>query len=347
MKAFKLIIIVLLSCCVACSDKTDFEHDIPLAPPYPLPERGISEVGDRIVDLFENYSTFLLYDYTIEDFRWATVTESNVYQLTLGDEQYLGKMLDFVDDIFFNFYPEEFKKHKLPFKIFLASEIYVKPADAIKDLPFARNGYYKALKRDNAIAISGMNSQLDNMDPVMKRDYKGEVNKAFITYLLARGKLEIPEEFYTVSDYSKRATKVTSNYLEDSPDSPRMRGFLPLLDQEDPYTGTFTSQQVVIDDWASGVGDFGKEVDIKSFLQNMVAHGDDYPEFDYPYPYDPRWIGTNVPFTDRFTWNYYLSKDADGNYRFPLIKKKYDILQNFFKERYGLDLAAIGKKIYE
>lgn len=58
------------------------------------------------------------------------------------------------------------------------------PADNIKDLPFARKGYYKALKRDNAIAISGMNTQLDSMDPVVKRDYKGEVNKAFITYLL-------------------------------------------------------------------------------------------------------------------------------------------------------------------
>lgn len=347
MKAFKLIIIALLSFCAACSDKTDFEHDIPLAPPYPLPERGTSEAGDRIVDLFENYSTFLLYDFTIEDFRWSTVTESNVYQLTLGDEQYLGKMLDFVEDIFLDFYPEEFKKYKLPFKIFLASEIYVNPADNIKDLPFARKGYYKALKRDNAIAISGMNTQLDGMDPVVKRDYKGEVNKAFITYLLTHGKLEIPEEFYTVSDYSKKATKVTSNYPEDSSDSPRMRGFLPSLDAEDPYTGTFTSQQVVIDDWASGVGDFGKEVDIKSFLQNMVAHGDDYPKFDYPYPYDPRFMGTNVPYTDRFTWNYYLGKDESGNYRFPLIKKKYDILQDFFKEKYGLDLAAIGKKIYE
>ena len=70
--------------------------------------------------------------------------------------------------------------------------------------------------------------------------------------------------------------------------------------------------------------------DLKTYLQNMAMHGKDFP------------VLNDVP----YTWDYYLQKNKDGIYRFPLIKQKYDILQNYFKEEFDIDFAAIGQKAY-
>lgn len=70
--------------------------------------------------------------------------------------------------------------------------------------------------------------------------------------------------------------------------------------------------------------------DLKAYLQNMVMHGKDFPTLN----------------DGRYTWDYYLQKNEDGTYKFPLIKQKYDILQKYFKDEFDMDLAAIGQKTY-
>lgn len=313
-------ILLILHVCGACTDEDNkLGAEIPLSPPYELPEPGESEAGDRVIDFFYNYTTFLLYDYTQADFAWETVSTGMNYERVLGDPQYLGDMLDLLDDILLKFYPEEFKKESLPFKIFLADTIVIRAR-----WPGQPHRYFKAIYRETALGVAGMNKDLSMLDAATKRVYKDEINKAFITYLLNQGKLEIPEEFYAVSDYS---TPGGFNLPESDPKHPRNLGFLPTLDSETgdtPYVNEWATNSYMMAD--------GKNSDVRTFLHNMVAHGSDYPVYEEGYP--P--YGTS--YLDRFTWNHYLT--------FPLIKRKYDILQNFFLDRYNIDLAAIGNGAY-
>ncbi len=98
MKIIRLIVtaLVVLSIGSACSDEDKLGAEIPLAPPYTLPERGESEAGDRVIDFFEKYTSFLLYNFTQEDFQWETVSSGIKYEAVYGDPQYLGVMLDFL-----------------------------------------------------------------------------------------------------------------------------------------------------------------------------------------------------------------------------------------------------------
>lgn len=332
MKIVKLLVAALITLSIgsACSDEDKLGPELTLNPPYTLPVRGESEAGDRVIDFFEKYSSFLLYDFTQKDFQWETVSSGLTYEAVYGDPQYLGDMLDFLDEIWLDFYPDKFKQEKFPFKIFLADSIAQRPR--WEGQP---STYYKALVRETAVAVAGMNQDLSQMNAENKRIYKNAVNVAFINFLLNQNKLDIPEAFYAVSDYTKFASY---SQLQITPDTLRSLGYLPNVEGE--LTTSEWSPYGTISEWATGTWSMNTTNDVKSFLFNMVMHGDDFPVFEnYP-------ASATVKYANRFTWNYYLQKNADGSYRWPLIKEKFDILENYFKEKYQVDLAAIGKKTY-
>lgn len=318
MKIEKLIItaFAVLALCSSCGGDVELGEETPLAPPYTLPERGESEAGDRIIDFFEKYTTFLLYDFTQADFQWETVSSGLKYEAVYGDPQYLGDMIDFLDEVWLDFYSDKFKQEKFPFKIYLTDSIAQRPR--WEGQPTT---YHKALARDNAVAVAGMNKDLKTMSAEDKRIYKDEVNRNFITFLLNSNKLEVPAEFYAVSDYTKFATW---SETRNNPDILRTYGYLPNLDNEHIYN--------MASDWATSswaMQNAGSS-DLKAYLQNMMMHGKDFPTLN----------------DGRYTWDYYLQKNEDGTYKFPLIKQKYDILQKYFKDEFDMDLAAIGQKTY-
>ncbi|GAE83508.1 hypothetical protein [Bacteroides reticulotermitis] len=331
MKQSELIVatLIALSLGSACSDDDKLGTDIPLAPPYTLPERGESEAGDRVIDFFEKYSSFLLYNFTQEDFQWETVSSGLKYEAVYGDSQYLGDMLEFLDEIWLDFYSDKFKQEKFPFKIFLMDSIAQRPK--WEGQPTT---YHRALARETAVAIAGMNGDLKQMTAKNKKLCKDAVNVAFVTFLLNQNKLDIPAEFYAVSDYTKFASY---SQLQIEPDILRSYGYLPNVEGE--LSISEWSPYGTISEWATGTWSMDPKNDIKSFLLNMVMHGNDFPVFEnYP--------SNGVKYADRFTWNYYLQKNADGSYKWPLIKKKLDILENYFKDKYQVDLAVIGNKTY-
>lgn len=316
MKINKLITaaFVILTICSACGDSDKLGQETPLAPPYALPERGESEAGDRIIDFFEKYSTFLLYDFTQADFQWETVNSGLKYEAVYGNTEYLGDMINFLDDVWLDFYSDKFKQKNFPFKIYLMDSIAQRPR--FEGQPTT---YHKALVRDNALAIAGMNKDLKTMSTEDKKIFKDEINRNFITHLLNSEALRVPPEFYAVSDYTK-----FNDTWPIEPDISREYGYLPTLDNEYRYGS--------ISEWATTAYQMMNAPvnDLKTYLQNMAMHGKDFP------------VLNDVP----YTWDYYLQKNKDGIYRFPLIKQKYDILQNYFKEEFDIDFAAIGQKAY-
>ena len=111
MRKIFVFVLVALSTWTACSDDKDLGPDIPFVGSYQLPQ-GKSSADDRIVELFNTYGSYFLYEYTQKDFNWTQVSVGSSanysYGTILGDPVYAGDWLDVMERIWLDFYPEDF-----------------------------------------------------------------------------------------------------------------------------------------------------------------------------------------------------------------------------------------------
>ena len=84
------------------------------------------QADGRIVDLYEKYGSYFLYDFTLLDLNWNQVANLTSYKLALGDPGLCGDMLDLLDEVWLQFYPEEFLKKNLPYRVFLWQTQFIK-----------------------------------------------------------------------------------------------------------------------------------------------------------------------------------------------------------------------------
>lgn len=309
---------------------------IPLEPPYPLPERGLSPAQDRVVDFYYKYNTFLLYDFTPDDFDYGVSTNGMEYHATVGELQYLEPMLDLLDEVWLNFFPESFKSRYFPFKIYLADQI------STTNKWSGMATYYDLIYRKTDMAVAGMNAGIYDITPAKKQEIKCNLIGAYIDFLLIQqdvdgsSLLKIPQEFYEVSDYTKDFCTISDWNNSGNPDLYLEMGYLPNLDN------LYSAYPSINHNWAMSTYVTNGSADIKHFLKNMFMIGDDFPQY-------PDWpaAGSYVPYNDRVTWNYYLQRDETGSYRFPHIKRKYDILMDYFTNDLGIDVNAIRNKRFD
>ena len=87
--------IFLCSCSkdVALCPDVEFERD------YVLPQGGDAESDERIVELYEKYGSYFLYDFTVADLNWNQVANSTLYKLALGEPKYAIDMLNLLDEV--------------------------------------------------------------------------------------------------------------------------------------------------------------------------------------------------------------------------------------------------------
>lgn len=339
MSLFKTIFPVLLLISIAAGCTSDGDEPgapIPLEPPYPLPERGLSQAQDRVVDFYYNYNTFLLYDFTPEDFDYGVSTNGMEYHATTGELQYLEPMLDLLDEIWLDFFPEKFKSRYFPFKIYLADQI------STTNKWSGMATYYDLIYRKTDMAIAGMNSNIYDITPAKKQELKCNLIGAYIDFLLIQldadgtPMLKIPEEFYEVSDYTTDFCSFMDYRNSGNPDKYLELGYLPNLDN------MYSAYPSISPGWAMSTYVTNESADIKHFMKNLFTIGDDFPQY-------PDWptTGDYVPYKNRITWNYYLQKDETGAYKFPRIKRKYDILMEYLTNNLGLDVTAIRNKCFD
>lgn len=299
-KNILMLMVVALGMWTSCAEDKDLGPDVPFGADYTIPQ-GKSPADDRVVELFEKYGTYFLYDYTEADFYYTIVASSANANITtyriLGDPQYMGDMLDLLNDVWLKFYPKEFLAENLPYRVLVADTIkevysYVRPDNILRTRLTA-----------NTMAVAGMNKNTKSMPADEKRKLKNELQKNFFTDLVNNGKLELPKEFYEVSDYSKAA-----NTTPESADYARTRGFVPSIDYEDLY-GTVSEWCTYVDYKTKRLSE---TTDIMHFLKNMLCHAEDDPN----------------------SWGTYLT--------YPLVQKKHKILRDHFIAKYGVDIQAIG-----
>lgn len=198
----------------SCAKDSALGPDVALERDYVLPQGKSPQADGRIVDLYEKYGSYFLYDFTLLDLNWNQVANSTSYKLALGDPAYAGDMLDLLGEVWLQFYPEEFLKKNLPYRVFMADTIYQVLSYMDRPIECAKTG-------DNSLAFGYMNADTKKKTAAEKLALKNTVQMLFFDLLQVRKAVSIPEEFYKISDYS---TKASSDPNDD--DYARKRGFV-------------------------------------------------------------------------------------------------------------------------
>lgn len=229
---------------IACAEDEEI-GDIPsLTPEYALPQ-GNSPADDRIVALYNKYGTYVLYDYLVTDLKWMQTDVNNTwndYTYTSPEPRYAGNMLDLLDKIWFRFYPEEFHKKFMPYKIFLTSTLSYKDREGV-----VRN--YNSRVVRTQMVISNCSEFLTTMSNetklMLKRDVQSQLWGSWL------GKFNIPKAFYKVSNYNGLASSDPTNW-----NYARERGFVIDHDGKEWSTTGYNptlSENADLDSFLSGM----------------------------------------------------------------------------------------------
>ena len=326
MKTFNIIygITAAFVCLTAAFSMSSCSKDVPIGDPvtinagYDLPQTGASDEDNaRIMNIYEKWSSYVLYDVDSTDVYWKQIAGTassgvEVYRFVEGDPQYVGDMLDYLDDIWWHYFSDEFlQSGGIPFRVYLVEEYYYyKDWGSSGVSPNYYMDYY--MVDDNAIIISGM-SQVASYDEDTKRTKKRALVSKLFQSWISRGLLGTPEEFYTISDYTNEPDveivydpeTMTSAFPPEDIEELRTRGFIPkYANPYSPYNEllTYSGQ------WTSGYFDPSSN------------------DFDY-------YISQIFNATDE-TVAEFLKYDA--------VATKWNIILDYYKDNYDIDLRFIA-----
>lgn len=207
------------------------------------------EVQEYIYDFYKKYSRVILTNPDTTDYRYnftsinkillETPVNKNIYkeELTSEETTILMDGFDFLNEVFFDLYSDEFKKDFFPSSIQLADVIkkWDWGYDTITPLAYASR---------NFIAISGINKDLKSMTEAKKNEYKEKINTKFWYNHLLLGveKLKIPDSFYAISKKYYGSDEPDSDWMGDI-EKAHNRGFIKgtvwgmyIMDSEDIYS---------------------------------------------------------------------------------------------------------------
>jgi hypothetical protein len=167
---------------------------------YKLPQ-GDQPYDQEIVEFYKKYNTVILYKFSMVDFAYSPLGAQPPHTTFSPVEPgQVQESLDFLNQQWFNTYPEVFLKKNLPFKILLASDIY-------RDIP---SGTGENIGKSWPPAISGFNhvtfgrgGRITGMTEIQKDSVRGELNHGFWYLAALNGQLDLPPLFKSSApDYS-------------------------------------------------------------------------------------------------------------------------------------------------
>lgn len=188
----------------SCGNEDELTEPTVLPLDYTLPQGGTDAATDaRIVGLYEKYGTYFLYDYSHDDLTYTIVGSGgggmlNQLDIEKPETNYVGKQLDLLEKVFFHFYPEDFLKKNLPYKVFLAKSVKW-------ELPWAPGTFteWPTTYGDNSLICAWCDARLESLTTTDLYNYFNFINRDYLSWMLGQGKLSFPEAFYEVSDYSE------------------------------------------------------------------------------------------------------------------------------------------------
>lgn len=177
---------------------------------YSLPQ-GNHEYDKDIVNWFDKYGFYTVYEYNIGDMYWANTDWEEQVEPNLGgnlsakqaDPDYVAPVLDMFKELFLSYYSEDILKENMPLKVFLCSELWqgswyynrlegiMERGDSVEIMVYKGYDY---------LALNGAREGFEMTESV-KTQFMRECNKAFLNILYSKGIFVIPEEFISVSNY--------------------------------------------------------------------------------------------------------------------------------------------------
>lgn len=224
---------VILACFVAACNKEKHPAIASEKTPmrYSLPQ-GNAPFDPRIVDFFNRYDSYILYKFSDVDFNYNL--SFNLASPPVGngngkpgpavvrtaDSISIEAALDFMDQYWFAFYPEEFKKKYLPQKIMLAAAIYNtrwNGTTKIYDTPRV-NPILIPVEGVDHITIPKVDTPFASMTLAQKLTLKMHLNKVFLKHLMyplvntVPALIPEPTDFFKVSDYGLSILTAANKY---------------------------------------------------------------------------------------------------------------------------------------
>ena len=226
----------------------------------------------------------------------------NGFRVDQADEEYVGKQLVWLEEVFLNHYSKDFLREYMPLKLILGKNLLT----YINDLtPPEVSGFIVV---SNVFVVSYGDETQDNMSDYDKWESKSKMNKWFLSEKLFDKiyKVAEAEGFFSFTDYDYLVTI----WLQDNSYYPN-----GLVNYEDNIVG-----------WGQNATRM-KQVDLKSYLCMVVDHSfdmlnDEALSGDYD--------------RNDCTGIFDEKKDSGG-----LIREKYDVLVKALND-IGIDLQGIG-----
>lgn len=326
MKIFKHILgiacfsALFASCAV---DGEDIGAPLEITPEYNLDEGKASDADKaRIKQIHEKYGSYIIYNGTEKDAFWKLYTgnanNTLIPHITNGDPANVGKMLDYLNDIWFKYFDDDFLKNGgMPYRLFIVDEYYTY-RDYGDGTGMKIAADYLINSEGHAIIMGGMNT-VEGMSEADKATKRAAFISDLLTYYLNSGIMTFPQEFYDVTDYTTepKFTETESygyiSYTLDQNDA-LDRGFLPSL-----YISQWgTSVSWWIYKYSSGYSTFGS-----TSVENLMAN-------------DRGYYMKMILNMDDEAMQPYLEHE--------LVNKKWNIILDHFKKNYKLDLRAFAQK---
>lgn len=220
-KIYLLFGVLFVALCTACYDEDELS---PTNDPEYLIElpQGEHDYDDIIVDWFESYGFYTLYEYEDKDLYWANDSwlEGDTDIAGLGgsivyrapDQDYVGELVDMFDKLFVSHYPTDLLTY-MPLRVFLCSCLWDLELDGvIYDDEGNFVGYSYAYNRIwftegyDSYIINGASAYMtDTLTRQDQLDFSRILNTTFLNRLLEQGMINIPEEFYSYSSYENES----------------------------------------------------------------------------------------------------------------------------------------------
>lgn len=318
-------ILAVSACLFSCAnDGEDIGSPLEIYKDYDLPQSGASDAANqRILNYYDKYDSFVLYDFTNKDAMWVMSTGNassggREYITTLGDPANVDAMLDYIEDIWLKYFSEDFlKKGGMLYRVFLADSLYMQRDFGDGNIMKTPTNY---MINGDALIIAGMNV-ISELTDAEKKARKLELVNALWNYYKGKGLVDNPEEFYAGTDYitpPHMSYEIGDYgygewvYTDEDLEALRNRGFIPDYNTYgySKYSEIFMQYSETTTSWSNTNEAAIKANDYKYYLDQIMQATDE---------------------------------EAAEFLKYPAVATKWNFLVDHYKETVGIDLRALGK----
>lgn len=206
---------VSLALLTACGDNetlSPYEGEEPVRNEKSIPQ-GDHDYDAVIMDWHRRYNVLPLYIFDDRDYYWSVTGDIRWYYdagqdrtmagytVEPADQEYVGQLLELVEQKIFKYFPDETLAKLLPMKVLLASRIVHNPGSFHGEVPESDYIYENCLSGYDYVCFSGALPKIENMGATDRNQYKKDGVQMILEKAITAGTIRADDAFYAISDY--------------------------------------------------------------------------------------------------------------------------------------------------